>query len=141
MRSCKQRLSSLFNKLKKQPKKLKEYDDFISSQIAENVIEVADNIPVPVNYYYLPHHTVYKESSNSTKTRKVYDASSKRKGLSLNDCLESDQNLLPKLLEIILQFRANKFGNITDIKQAFLNVSIQQSDRIFWIFVVNRHPK
>ena len=141
MRSCKQRLSSLFNKLKKQPKKLKEYDDFISSQIAENVIEVADNIPVPVNYYYRPHHTVYKESSNSTKTRKVYDASSKRKGLSLIDCLESDQNLLPQSLEIVLQFRANNFGNITDIKQAFLNVSIQQSDRLFSIFVVNGHPK
>ena len=134
-------MSSLFNKLKKQPKKLKEYDDFISSQIAENVIEVADNIPVPVNYYYPPHHTVYKESSNSTKTRKVYDASSKRKGLSLIDCLESDQNLLPQSLEIVLQFRANNFGNITDIKQAFLNVSIQQSDRLFSIFVVNGHPK
>ena len=55
-RNCKQRLSSLFNKIKKQPKKLKEFDDIISSQIAENIIEVADNIPVPGKCHYLPHH-------------------------------------------------------------------------------------
>ena len=46
-RKCKKRLSSLFNKLKKQPEKLKEYDDIIFSQIVENIIEVINNIPVP----------------------------------------------------------------------------------------------
>ena len=50
-RNCKQRLSSLFNKLKKQPEKLKECDRIISSQIAENIIEVVDNIPVPGKFH------------------------------------------------------------------------------------------
>ena len=124
-RNCKQRLSSLFNKLKKQPEKLKAYDGIIS----ENIIELAEKIPVPGKCYYLPHHPVYKKSGTSTKTRIVYDASSKRKGPYPNDCLESGPNLLPQLLEIILRFRSNKFGSISDIKQVFLNASIQQSDR------------
>ena len=128
-RNYKQRLSSLFNKLKKQPEKLKACDGIISSQIAENIIELAKNIPVPGKCHYLPHHPVYKKSCTSTKTRIVYDASSKRKGPCPNDCLESGPNLLPQLLEIILRFRSNKFGSISDIKQVFLNASIQQSDR------------
>ena len=130
-RNCKQRLSSLFNKLKKQPEKLKAYDGIIS----ENIIELAEKIPVPGKCYYLPHHPVYKKSGTSTKTRIVYDASSKRKGPCPNDCRESGPNLLPQLLEIILRFRSNKFGIISDIKKVFLNVSIQQSDRDFLPFL------
>ena len=42
----------LFNKLKKQPEKSKEYDDIIFSQIAKNIIEVGDNIPVPGKCHY-----------------------------------------------------------------------------------------
>ena len=86
-KNCKQRLSSLFNKLKKQTEKLKEYDDIISSHIAEDIVEVAENISVPGKCHCLPHHSAYKESSTSTETRIVYDISSKRRGLSLNDCL------------------------------------------------------
>ena len=142
-RNSKQRLSSLFNKLKKQSEKLKEYHGIISSQIAENIIEVAGNTPVPGRCHYLSHHPVYKESSTSTKTR-IYDASSKQKGPSLIDCLESDTDLLPQLLEIILGLRANKVGIICDIKQVFLNVSIQQSDRDFlrflWLKDIQNEP-
>ena len=61
-RNSKQRLSSLFNKLKKQSEKLKEYHGIISSQIAENIIEVAGNTPVPGRCHYLSHHPVYKEA-------------------------------------------------------------------------------
>ena len=95
---------------------------------------MAGNTPVPGKRHYLSHHPVYKESSTSTKTR-IYDASSKQKGPSLIDCLESDTNLLPQLLKIIIGFRANEVGIIRDIKQVFLNVSIQQFDRDFLRFL------
>lgn len=36
--------------------------------------------------YYLPHHTVFKPSSNSTKVRVVFDATRNQGGLSSNDC-------------------------------------------------------
>ena len=74
--------------------------------------------------------------SCSTKTRIVYDASSKQKGpSSLNDCIKSILHLLPQLLETVLRFCANKFGIISDIKQALLYVSIQQSGRDFLRFL------
>ena len=76
-KNCKQRLTE----------KLKEYDDIISSHIAEDIVEVAENISVPGKCHCLPHHPAYKESSASAETRIVYDVSSKRKGPSLNDCL------------------------------------------------------
>lgn len=74
--------------------------------------------------------------SCSTKTRIVYDASSKRKGPSfLNDCIKSILHLLPQLLKTVLRFCANKFGIISDITQALLYVSIQQSGRDFLRFL------
>jgi hypothetical protein len=39
--------------------------------------------------YYLPHHSVFKETSSTTKTRVVFDGSTKTSnGVSLNDILQ-----------------------------------------------------
>ncbi|GBM73474.1 hypothetical protein AVEN_6799-1 [Araneus ventricosus] len=86
--------------------------------------------------YFLPHHAVLREQKDSTKVRRVFDASSKGKGaLSLNDCLESGPNLNPDLLKIILRFRLHKNVFCADIQRAFLEVGIAEEDREFLKFL------
>jgi hypothetical protein len=46
--------------------------------------------------FYLPHHPVVRNEAVSTKIRPVFDASARAdSGLSLNDCLETGENLNP----------------------------------------------
>ncbi|GFV89367.1 pro-Pol polyprotein [Trichonephila clavipes] len=82
--------------------------------------------------HYLPHCRVYKECS-TIQLRPVFDAACKEKGkFSLNDCLEKGLNLLDTIPSILMRFREKKIGIISDIKKAFLQISICPKDRFFW---------
>ena len=84
-----QRLYRELDKLKRDtdPDALRKYHEVITDQLNANKIEKCDAIST-VGVHYLPHRGVKKETSETTKLRVVYDASSKSKGApSLNDCL------------------------------------------------------
>ena len=74
--------------------------------------------------HYLSHKAVIKDEKDTTKLRIVFDASAKKEGPSLNECLEAGPSLLPMLMDILLRFRLKKVVLISDIEKAFLNVSI-----------------
>ena len=76
-----------------------------------------------------------KEERDTTKLRIVFDASAKREGPSLNECLEAGPSLLPMLMDILLRFRLKKVVLISDIEKAFLNVSISPEQRDFLRFL------
>ena len=82
-----------------------------------------------------PHHLVIQPEKSTTKLRIVYNTSSSIDGPSLNQCLETGPNLLPKLIDILIRLRSYKVALISDIKQAFLNVSVKESDRDFLRFL------
>ena len=64
----------------------------------------------------------------TAKIREVFDASSKQSDEpSVNDLLYAGPCLLPKLLEILLRFRCGKIALVADIKQAFLQIKVNQS--------------
>ena len=86
--------------------------------------------------HYLPHHAVIKNERDTTKTRIVFDASSKiGNNPSLNDCLHSVPCLLPLIFDILLRFRIGDVALVADIKQAFLNIEIDEGDRGFLRFL------
>ena len=90
----------------------------------------------PGTIHYLPHRPVVKSERETTKVRVVFDAYSKQSDEpSLNDLLYAGPCLLPKLYEILLRFRCGKIALVADIKQAFLQIEVNQSHREFLRFL------
>ncbi len=123
----KTRLESLLRRLKSTPELLRQYDQVIQEQLEVNIIEPVSNEDVspPTKVHYLPHRAVLRTDKKTTKLRVVYDASAKKDGPSLNDCLYAGPSLTPLIFDILL----------SDIEKAFLNVSITPEDRDFLRFL------
>uniref|UniRef100_A0ABD2X0V2 Reverse transcriptase domain-containing protein n=1 Tax=Trichogramma kaykai TaxID=54128 RepID=A0ABD2X0V2_9HYME len=84
------------------------------------------------NGYYMPHHAVRKESSNTTKLRVVFDASAKsNKGLSLNDTLMIGPTIQAKLFQHLLRFRKYVFVMTADIAKMYRQILVHSQDRTF----------
>lgn len=89
-----------------------------------------------VKVSYIPHHPVFNPKSTTTPIRPVFDASARNKGSpSLNDCLEKGPNLLELILTILMRFRMGRYGVLSDIKKAFLQISVRRNDRDFLRFL------
>lgn len=105
----------------------------ISSSIATNSSE---------KIYYIPHHSVIKPDSITTKLRVVFDASCKcSNGISLNDTLLKGPKLQKDIITILLNFRLHNYVFTADIKQMYRQILIQPNhrdyQRILWRFSPN----
>ena len=110
-RMCEIRLRSLHFKLKKDPDLLRDYDKIIREQeqtgIVERVHEEESSSTVNnARIYYSPHHAVIRKDRETTKVRVVYDGSAKasKEELSLNDCLETGDNYIPHIFDMLARF-------------------------------------
>lgn len=112
-----------------------KYDEVFKCWQNEGIVEEVSESKVEEIRHFIPHHAVLKEGS-TTPVRPVFDASchEKRKP-SLNDCLEKGVNFIEKIPTLLNRFRLGKFGVISDIKQAFLQISIKEKDRLFLAFL------
>jgi hypothetical protein len=86
---------------------------------------------------FLPHHAVFKESSTTTKTRVVFDASAKgTTGVSLNDILMFGPTIQQDLLSIILRFRMHRYVMTANISKMYRQIRVHPEDydlqRILW---------
>ena len=130
--SCKAQLLRLYEKLSKCPEQLIEYHNIFQEQLKHDIIEVVPDPSVSSGIvHYLPHHPVYKPDSVTTKTRIVFNGSSKRRkhDLSLNDCLLPGPSLIQNLISVLLRFRCYTFVLIGDLEKAFLKIYIDERDR------------
>ena len=76
------------------------------------------------------HRAVLRIDHSTTKLRIVLDASGYyTTELCLNDILEAGPCLLPYLLDILLRFHTGKVAVLADIKQAFLQIEMNENDR------------
>lgn len=92
---------------------------------------VTDESSAPqTSIVYLPHHCVIKESSESTKLRIIFDASSKtNSGISLNDLLHVGSTLQSNLNEIIMRFRCHNIALTGDLCKMYRQISLHPADR------------
>ena len=126
------RIKSLARRFNRDKSLLMKYDEVISSQITQGIIEkVTINTETTERRHYLPHHPVMTPSKSTNKLRIVYDASIKAKkgDKSLNECLHRGPVLLPDLCGILLRFKFQLIAIFADIEKAFLQVGIQKADR------------
>ena len=120
------RLKGLIRKLKETPEILSKYDDVISQQVKEGIVEQVSALEPVVRVHYLPHRAIIREGAETTKFRVVYDASCKDKktGVSLNSCLHVGPSMTPMIFYVLLRFRANHMALVADIEKAFLNIEV-----------------
>ena len=69
--------------------------------------------------HYLPHRRVVHEDNQATKLRIVYNGSVQALGdsYSLNDCLQTGSNYIPKLFNILIQFCWHKIAITADVEK------------------------
>ncbi|XP_014282817.1 uncharacterized protein [Halyomorpha halys] len=115
--------------------KYEAYEEVFTDRVNEGVIELVPEEQLQAPAHYIPHRGVFKTAS-STRVRPVFDASCEQKGmLSLNDCLEKGPNLLELIPAILLRFREEKIGVVSNIKKAFLQILVNEKDRDFLRFL------
>ena len=125
------RLESLSKRLQRNKALLNEYQRVINEYLENGIAErIGTEESQPTNQVrYLPHHCVVKEAK-TTKVRIVFDATSKDKnGISLNDLMMKGPNLNPKLLGILIRFRLRPIAVTADIKQAFLQIGLNEEEQ------------
>lgn len=89
--------------------------------------------------YFRPHHGVLKPSSLTSKLWTVCNGSSRTSnGFSLNDLFYTGPNLLPELLNLVIDWRAYKNVFITDIQKMYRQIRVYDDDThyqaIVWRF-------
>ena len=132
----KQRLKNLCKKLTEDKNLLTEYDNIIQDQLKNNIIEKV----TPESYdvgktTYLPHRPVVKKDRSTSKVRVVFDASTRNQGPSLNQCLYPGPSLTTSLFSVLLRFRSYNYAVVADIKQAFLQINLNEQHRNYVRFL------
>jgi len=85
--------------------------------------------------YYMPHHAVFKNSSDTTKVRIVFDASAKSSnGISLNDVLMVGPTIQSTLFAHLVRFRTYKYVLTADIEKMYLQVLVHPDERRYQSF-------
>ena len=110
------------------PELRKGNDTIIKTNLNEDIVEEVKDDKTFKNVHYLLHRVVIRNERDTTKMRVVFDASVKLpKQPSLNDVLNSRLFLLPLVQNIVLQCRIGKTAVVSDMQQAFLQISIAET--------------
>jgi hypothetical protein len=113
-----------------------QYQNVFDSWEEDGIVEKVPEEEKVNGESYLPHRPVFNPKSTTTPIRPVFDASAKSKGRpSLNDCLEKGPNLIELIPTILTRFRVKEYGVVSDVKKAFLQISVKKEDRDFLRFL------
>ena len=86
--------------------------------------------------YFMPIHSVFKDSSSTTKVRAVFDASAKTTNKkSLNDLLAVGPTLHPTIDQILLRFRGYVTAVSSDISKMYREVLLHPEDQPLHRFI------
>ncbi|UYV75259.1 hypothetical protein LAZ67_12003126 [Cordylochernes scorpioides] len=134
------RFLSLEGKLCKNVKLYDQYRGFMKEYEHLNHMErvpIAEVKRELCRCYYMPHHSVIREQSTTTKMRVVFDASAKSENnVSLNQFLHKGPKIQQDVFFILLRFRTYPVAITADIEKMYRQIRIHPEDadyqRILW---------
>ncbi|XP_068914687.1 uncharacterized protein [Tenebrio molitor] len=138
------RLHGLERRLKRSPDLRVSYQLFLDEYQSlhhMSPVTIEDREMFSNDGYFLPHHSVVKESSVSTKLRLVFDASAKTSnGVSLNDKLMVGPVVQQDLFAIITRFRLHNIVISADITKMYRQIQLDKEDRKYQRILWRRDP-
>ena len=115
------------------PDKATFYSEAINKYVVDGVAEevLCEQIsPCDGHPVFTFRIMLLSEDKQTTKTRVVFDASSRDcNGVSLDSCLVVGPALHPHLVGILLRFHKNQVGIMGDIDKMFLQICLREEDR------------
>ena len=133
--NAQKRFLSLEKKLDKDNSLKAKYFAFINKFIKLGHMEEVPKEQIEIfseKSFYLPHHCVLKDSSETTKLTVVFDASAKTStGTSLNENLMVGPKFQNDLFAILLRFRFYPIVFSADIAKMYRQVMLADEDKDF----------
>ena len=116
-----------------EPEEFHQYDRHLEKLKEDGVVEDSPpNTDDPNTAFYLPHRGLNRNGN----LRVVFDGSAPDgAGRSLNEYLEPGDNLLRRLPAVILSFRTDRVRCQADIRSAFHQIALEETDRRFVQFL------
>ena len=129
-------LGSLEKRFREHPQKKVKFDETLKKNLEKGYVkQVKMQHPTPLRIWFLPTHP-FENPNKPGKGRRVANAASKFKGVSLNNTLLTGPDLLANFLEFILRFRKYPVGVLADIEVMFMQVAIREDQsalRFLWL--------
>ncbi|GFR26348.1 integrase catalytic domain-containing protein [Trichonephila clavata] len=113
------------------PHSFLEYREVLQNYLKQGVIEFVPDSDSDSNNvtFYLPYREIIRKDCPSSKPHIAFDASSHdTNSPSLISCQHIRPNLYPEIFDILLRFRLNAVAFAADMKQAFLQITLNEKD-------------
>ena len=125
--------------MEKDPALKETYQEIVTDQLNQEMIEKAPEVATDEKVFYLPRKPVCRENASTTKTRMVFDCSARPSPMSnsINDCMYTGPALQPNLWDIMVRARMASNLLTGDLQKAFLQVGLKTCDRDAFRFLFN----
>ena len=139
------RLENTEKRLRRSPAIADSYSTRIEQYVEKGYVRKIQEHEKGESKWYLPHFPVIKPDKETTKTRIVFDASAKHKGISLNDVIHQGPKLQRDLFDVLLRFRRFPIAVVCDIAEMYLRIGFTAEDKPYHRFLwrgnsQNRNP-
>lgn len=133
------RFLSLERALDKNPSHKEQYSTFLKEyETLGHMTKIQNDSSTG---YHLPHHSIIKTDSRTTKVRVVFDASARSSsGVALNDILMVGPTIQDNLLNIVTRFRCYKYVLTADIAKMYRQVHLHREDRKYHKILWRENP-
>jgi hypothetical protein len=145
--SAERRLHAIERRLERDPELKIQYHNFMKEYEDLGHMELVNSQEGKNTCYFLPHRSVFKETSSTTKTRVVFDRCAKSSnGLSLNVILQVGPTVQQGLYSIVLRFRTHQLCFTADIAKIYCQIEITSprqgpTENFVEIFFRRPHPR
>ena len=120
----------------------KDFQSQIQGYLDAKHAQPVPSIELRLPHFYLPMHSVVKQSSTSTKLRVVFDGSAATStGASLNHLLQVGPTLHPTLANILVKFRSYTVALTADVAKMYREVELAPKDRDLHRFIWRPTPE